>query len=34
MANLLALQNAYSANPRVLPTANQMFTTMLQALGP
>jgi flagellar hook-associated protein 1 len=31
MANLLALQNAYSANARVLTTVNQMFTTLLQA---
>jgi flagellar hook-associated protein 1 FlgK len=33
MANLLALQNAYSANARVLTTVNQMFTTLLQAFG-
>jgi flagellar hook-associated protein 1 FlgK len=33
MANLLTLQNAYSANARVLTTANQMFTTMLQAFA-
>jgi flagellar hook-associated protein 1 len=31
MANLLTLQNAYSANARVLTTVNQMFTTLLQA---
>jgi flagellar hook-associated protein 1 FlgK len=33
MANLLTLQSAYSANARVLTTANQMFTTMLQAFA-
>jgi flagellar hook-associated protein 1 len=31
MANLLTLQNAYSANARVLTTVNQLFTTLLQA---
>jgi flagellar hook-associated protein 1 FlgK len=30
MANLLSLQNAYSANARVLTTVNQMYTTLLQ----
>ena len=33
MANLLTLQNAYSANARVLTTVNQMFTTLLQAFA-
>ena len=33
MANLLTLQNAFSANARVLTTANQMFTTLLQAVA-
>jgi flagellar hook-associated protein 1 FlgK len=33
MANLLTLQNAYSANARVLTTINQMFSTMLQAFA-
>ena len=31
MANLLTLQNAYSANARVLTTVNQLYTTLLQA---
>jgi flagellar hook-associated protein 1 FlgK len=34
MANLLNLQNAYSANARVLTTVNQMYTTLLQVFGP
>jgi flagellar hook-associated protein 1 FlgK len=34
MASLLALQNAYTANARVLTTINQMFTTLKQAFGP
>jgi flagellar hook-associated protein 1 FlgK len=34
MASLLALQNAYTANARVLTTINQMFTTLQQAFGP
>jgi len=33
MSNLLTLQNAYSANARVLTTANQMFNTLLQAVA-
>jgi flagellar hook-associated protein 1 len=33
MANLLTLQNAYSANARVLTTVNQLFTTLLQAFA-
>jgi flagellar hook-associated protein 1 FlgK len=33
MANLLTLQNAYSANARVLTTASQMFNTLLQAVA-
>jgi len=33
MANLLTLQNAYSANARVLTTVNQMFSTLLQAFA-
>jgi len=33
MANLLTLQNAYSANARVLTTVNQMYTTLLQVFG-
>lgn len=31
MAHLLALQNAYSANARVMSTVNDMYKTMLQA---
>lgn len=31
MAHLLALQNAYSANARVMSTVNEMYKTMLQA---
>jgi flagellar hook-associated protein 1 len=33
MANLLTLQNAYSANARVLSTINAMFTTLYQAVS-
>ena len=33
MASLLALQNAYTANARVLTTINQMFTTLQQAFA-
>lgn len=33
MANLLTLQNAYSANARVLTTVNQLFTVLLQAFA-
>jgi flagellar hook-associated protein 1 len=33
MANLLQLQNAYSANARVLTTIDQMFNTLLQAFA-
>lgn len=32
MANLLALQNAYSANARVMSTVNSMFQSLLQVL--
>lgn len=32
MANLLALQNAYSANARVMSTVNSMFQALLQVL--
>lgn len=32
MANLLALQNAYSANARVMSTVNSMFQSLLQAI--
>ena len=31
MAHLLALQNAYAANARVMSTVNQMYTTLIQA---
>ena len=31
MSNLIALQNAYSANARVMSTVQQMMTTLLQA---
>jgi flagellar hook-associated protein 1 FlgK len=34
MANLLTLQNAYSANARVLTTIDQMFNTLVQAFAP
>jgi flagellar hook-associated protein FlgK len=30
----LALQNAYTANARVLTTVNQMFTTLEQVFTP
>ena len=33
MANLLTLQNAYSANARVLTTIDQMFNTLVQAFA-
>jgi flagellar hook-associated protein 1 len=33
MSNLLTLQNAYSANARVLTTVNAMFNTLLQAVA-
>jgi flagellar hook-associated protein 1 FlgK len=33
MSNLIALQNAYSANARVMSTVEQMMTTLLQAVG-
>ncbi len=32
MAHLLALQNAYSANARVMSTVNQMYQTLMQAM--
>lgn len=32
MAHLLALQNAYSANARVMSTVNSMFTSLLQSI--
>jgi flagellar hook-associated protein 1 FlgK len=32
MSNLIALQNAYSANARVMSTIEQMMTTLLQAV--
>ncbi|RTL50819.1 MAG: flagellar hook-associated protein FlgK [Bradyrhizobiaceae bacterium] len=32
MAHLLALQNAYSANARVMSTVNDMFTALLQSV--
>ncbi|MGD9838281.1 MAG: flagellar hook-associated protein FlgK [Afipia sp.] len=32
MANLLALQNAYSANARVMSTVNSMFQSLMQVL--
>jgi flagellar hook-associated protein 1 len=31
MSNLIALQNAYGANARVMTTIQQMMTTLLQA---
>ncbi len=31
MANLMALQNAYSANARVMSTVNSMYQSLLQA---
>ena len=33
MSNLIALQNAYSANARVMSTVQQMMTTLLQAVS-
>ena len=33
MSNLIALQNAYSANARVMSTVEHMMTTLLQALS-
>lgn len=33
MSNLIALQNAYSANARVMSTVHQMMSTLLQALS-
>jgi flagellar hook-associated protein 1 FlgK len=33
MSNLIALQNAYSANARVMSTVEQMMTTLLQAVS-
>ena len=32
MAHLLALQNAYSVNARVMSSIKQMFDTLLQAM--
>jgi flagellar hook-associated protein 1 FlgK len=32
MAHLLSLQNAYSANARVMSTVNQMYQTLMQAM--
>ena len=32
MAHLLALQNAYSANARVMSTVNEMYKTLMQAI--
>jgi len=32
MANLLALQNAYAANARVMSTVNSMFQALMQVL--
>ena len=32
MAHLLSLQNAYSANARVMSTVNQMYNTLMQAM--
>ena len=32
MSNLIALQNAYSANARVMSTIEQMMSTLLQAV--
>ncbi|MGP9811550.1 flagellar hook-associated protein FlgK [Rhodopseudomonas sp. NSM] len=32
MAHLLSLQNAYSANARVMSTVNQMYQTLMQAI--
>ncbi len=33
MSNLIALQNAYSANARVMSTVDHMMTTLLQAVS-
>ena len=33
MSNLIALQNAYSANARVMSTVQQMMSTLLQAVS-
>ena len=32
MAHLLSLQNAYSANARVMSTVNEMYKTLMQAM--
>ena len=32
MAHLLSLQNAYSANARVMSTVNQMYQALMQAI--
>jgi flagellar hook-associated protein 1 FlgK len=32
MAHLLSLQNAYSANARVMSTVNEMYKTLMQAV--
>jgi flagellar hook-associated protein 1 FlgK len=32
MAHLLALQNAYSANARVMSTVKDMYTALMQAM--
>ncbi len=32
MAHLLALQNAYSANARVMSSIKQMYDTLIQAM--
>ena len=32
MAHLLSLQNAYSANARVMSTVNDMYKTLMQAI--
>jgi flagellar hook-associated protein 1 FlgK len=31
MAHLLSLQNAYSANARVMSTVNELYKTLMQA---
>ena len=33
MSNLIALQNAYSANARVMSTVQQMMSALLQAVS-
>jgi flagellar hook-associated protein 1 FlgK len=33
MSNLISLQNAYSANARVMSTIQQMMNTLLQAFS-